>query len=287
VYVRRLDERGQIQGAPIALSSHEASHPYYPAITADGQGAFWVVWVEPSSPRVFDLFVRKLNSDLKPISEPIAVTGYASPRAGKTQVNRPAIALRDNMLHITYSLRRGVAQQLLLLRVATDSALRGPGVVAALNETSTNDEEGDRFLGTVQTLNATGNNDYPSIRCAKDACYVAWDEAKANGHVARLGPDGSVVWHRRLAADASRPSLATNAQGSETLLGWYENQRVQIASLSATGPSAATVVGRVSAALQQPPPGIFAGADAGDWFVAWRGYEAAVQEPFIARVTCQ
>ena len=36
----------------------------------------------------------------------------------------------------------------------------------------------------------------------------------------------------------------------------------------------------------QPYPEVVAGAEPGQWYISWRAYEAAVFEPFVARVDC-
>src|SRR5690606_35380449 len=91
-YARLLDGEGKLVGAPVRLSSDAKRHPFYPELTKAPDGGYWTVWVEPSRDRVFDLYVRKLNAKLEPISDPVAVTGYATPTRGKTQTARPSIA---------------------------------------------------------------------------------------------------------------------------------------------------------------------------------------------------
>jgi hypothetical protein len=226
-----------------------------------------------------------LDDNLKPTGAAVALTGYANQHGSKTQISRPALAVAGDTLFLAYALRRANAQQLLLLRVPTELAKRGPGVVAAVGEAAGNDEEGDRFLGSVTTLNATGTNDYPVLRCGQAACYATWDESKAGAHLSQIGLDGSVVWHQKLGAEASRASTAFAADGG-SLLAWFENQRLMVAPLSSAGPGTPSVIGRSSAAAQQPPPTLLPGEAEHEWLVTWRGYEAAAQEPFVARVNC-
>ena len=60
--------------------------------------------------------------------------------------------------------------------------------------------------------------------------------------------------------------------------------RVKIATADATGLGEPSVVGWVKGL--QPYPEVVAGAEPGQWYISWRAYEAAVFEPFVARVDC-
>jgi hypothetical protein len=180
----------------------------------------------------------------------------------------------------------------MLLRVAKDKLKAGVGVMPDDRTAAPGDEESDRFLGQAFPLSdAPGNHDQSVIRCTDGgSCYVAWDDAQNAGFVSLVADDGRIVWRKKLSAGSERPGLELNGpgQGEQTgMLAWYENKRVQIAPLSASGPGESTAVGRISAVLQQPPPLLVAAKKKpGRWYVAWRGYEAAVQEPFIARADC-
>ena len=286
-YVRLLDTSGKILTAPTRLGTQTAKHPYYPALAPDGQGNFWAVWVEPSRPRVFDLFVRKLDARLKPLSEPVAVTGYATPRILKTQAARPSIAVAHGLLHITYTLRRGHSQHVLLLRLTPELAQSGPGVNPEAKQVAIGDEESDRFLGqAIELTPSSGKHDYTTIRCHTGGCLVAWDDAASSAHLAFVQPNGSVAWRRAISPPTgARPGLAVKDQ--QALVAWYESKRVYVAPVREGVLGEPSVVGRVSAIYQQPPPLILPAASSDRWYVSWRGYEAAVPEPFIAHVICK
>lgn len=283
VYVRHLERDGSATGAPLLISSQTSGHPFYPAIT-QVQNEFWVVWVEPSRDRVFDLFARKLDARLQPITEATALTAYATPRFGKTQADRPAISYGNQLLHVSYTLRRGSKQELLMLRVSPQAVEKSPGIQPMAPQSSAGDEEADRFLGNVTNLNlASGNHDFSSTACVDSGCYVAWDETGVTGHLAFVGTDGRVAWRRHVSEDSSRPSVT--ARSKAVALAWYEQKkRVQIATLTDGTINPATALGRISAVLKQRPPVVF--TDNNDWLVAWTGYEAATPEPFVARVSC-
>jgi hypothetical protein len=65
---------------------------------------------------------------------------------------------------------------------------------------------------------------------------------------------------------------------------WYDNDRVKIAPVDAKGIGVASVVAWVKGS--QPYPEVVGGAEPGQWYISWRAYEAAVFEPFVARVDC-
>jgi serine/threonine-protein kinase len=287
-FTRLLGADGAITAAPELLSTSIAKHPYGLAVTPDTDGQFWAVWVEPSRDRVFDLVVAKLDSKLHATMPPVAITGYAIPQKGKTQADRPAIAVTDRLLIVSYTLRRNSKQQMMLLRVAKDKLKAGASVVPDNRVAAPGDEESDRFLGQVQPLSdAPDNHDQSVLRCTPHgSCFVAWDDAQNAGYVANIAEDGSIVWRKKMASGSARPGL--ELVGDHGMLAWYENKHVLIAPLDNGGFGEGSPVGRISAALQQPPPVLVPAKNKpGRWYVAWRGYEAAVQEPFIARADCK
>lgn len=283
VYVAQLSADGTPRGSAQLLSSSVSGHPYYPAIAKLGEH-YWVVWVEPSRDRVFDLYVRKLDRNLTPLNKPTPITAYPTPSQGKTQADRPAISARDGVLHVSFTLRRNNRQSTLLLRVPTDALERNAPIAPPVGVATAGDEESDRFAGKVSDLGADGTHDFSSIACVDAGCYVAWDEIGVNAHLARLSKDGKVAWRRTIGPGASRPSV-TNF-GNDVALSWYESKRVQFSAVTGDVIAPPTTAGWVSAVQKQRPPQMIKGAGAKDWIVTWSAYEAAVPEPFVARVSC-
>lgn len=283
VYVAQLGKDGGPLGAAEALSSHVSGHPYYPAITRHGEH-YWVVWVEPSRDRVFDLYARKLDRQLKPLTKPLALTAYPTPSQGKTQADRPAISVRGGVLNVSFTLRRNNRQSALLLRVAEAALERAAPLAPPAATVSAGDEESDRFAGRVTDLGADGTHDFSSIACVDAGCYVAWDEIGVSAHLAMLNQDGQVAWRRPVGNSANRPSVTS--VGNEVALSWYETKRVQFSTVSGEVIAPPTTVGWVSAVQKQQPPQMVKGAAAREWYVTWSAYEAAVPEPFVARVSC-
>ncbi len=288
-YTRVLDVQGAPKGPPRLLSSSERTHPYYPALAADDDGTFWVVWVEPSRDRVFDLVVRHLDKNLEPLDAAVAITGYATPVGGKTQAARPSIAVFGKLLVISYTLRRGTKQHVMMLRVNKQQAAHGPSVVPDDRPQTLGDEESDRFLGQVVSVNeAAGNHGYSTVRCGDAGCFVAWDDAQNAGYLAYADASGNFVWRRSLGAGTARPGIAWAKGAKRGMLAYFDKKRVLVAPFDNQTIDTPTVIGRVSAALKQPPPWVVRTQDSNEqWYVGWRGYEAAVPEPFVAKVSCE
>jgi eukaryotic-like serine/threonine-protein kinase len=283
VYVAQLSTDGNPLGSAELLSSRVSGHPYYPALTKLGDN-YWVVWVEPSRDRVFDLYVRKLDRNLKPLTKPIPITAYPTPSQGKTQADRPAISVRDGVIHVSFTLRRSNRQSALLLRAPAEVLERAAPLTPPVSTASAGDEESDRFAGKVSDLGTDGTHDFSSVACVDAGCYVAWDEIGVSAHLAMLGKDGQLLWRHAVAPGASRPSVAS--VGSEVSLSWYEGKRVQLSTVFGEVVAPATTVGWVSAVQKQQPPQMLKGAGVHEWLVTWSAYEAAVPEPFVARVSC-
>jgi eukaryotic-like serine/threonine-protein kinase len=283
VYVAQLAADGSPSGPAELLSSRVSGHPYYPAITKLGDN-YWVVWVEPSRDRVFDLYARKLDRNLEPLTKPIPITAYPTPSQGKTQADRPAISVRDGVLHVSFTLRRNNRQSVLLLRAPGEVLERAVPLTPPVSTASAGDEESDRFAGKVSDLGTDGTHDFSSVACLDTGCYVAWDEIGVSAHLAMLGKDGQVLWRHPVGPGASRPGITS--VGNEVALSWYESKRVQFSTVSGEVIAPATTVGWVSAVQKQQPPQMVKGTGVHEWFVTWSAYEAAVPEPFVARVSC-
>lgn len=283
VYVQELGNDGTPKRPAELLSSQVSGHPYYPAITRVGTN-YWVIWVEPSRDRVFDLYARKLDGNLRPVAKPIPLTAYPTPSQGKTQVDRPAVNTLDEVLHVSFTLRRNNRQSLVLLRAPGEVIERTPPITPLTNVALAGDEESDRFVGQVMDLGVESTHDFSSLACTKTGCYVAWDEIGSQAHLAFIGRDGKLVWRRPLGVDINRPSVT--ADGNDVVLTWYEKKRVQFAPVNGETVAAPSTVGWVNAVQKQRPPMALKAPANHDWFVTWSTYEAAVPEPFVARVSC-
>jgi serine/threonine protein kinase len=290
VYTMLLDDRGNSASGRQRISSNKSSHPYYPSVTQNPEGGYIAVYVEPSRERVHDLVLRKLDDKLAPVSEPIYLTGYATPQSGKVQAARPSVAFANNMLNVVFTLRRPASQELLLLRAPLGALKQANGVRPAVSDQppTAGNEELDRFLGQVVDLGVgDGKFDLATIKCKSDGCYVAWDRALEAAELAFVDANGKVAWRRQLTdpagkGKAARPGIAQAPEG--VLAAWYQDDRVLVAPVQQGNALAPTAVGSIAAVLQQPQPLLTPFNN--ETLVAWRGYEAAVPEPFVAAVSC-
>jgi serine/threonine protein kinase len=290
VYTALLDAEGKLASGRHRISSSKSSHPYYPSVAPSPKGGYLAVYVEPSRERVHDLVLMKLDDKLAPIGAPVHLTGYATPQNGKIQAARPSIAIANGMLHVVYTLRRPASQELLMLRAPVQALEQANGVTPAnADERPTGgNEEQDRFLGQVVDLGiGDGKFDLATIKCATNGCFVAWDRALEAAEVAFIDATGKVSWRRQLTdpsskGKAARPGIAATPRG--VLAAWYQDDRVLVAPVEEGNALAPIAIGSIAAVLQQPQPLLVTvGREA---FVAWRGYEAAVPEPFVASVSC-
>ncbi len=289
VFVRMLSPEGHATSARQLLSQPHDKNPYDAAWTQDADGNVWVVWVEPTRTRVHDLVLRKLSPSLRPLSDAKTITAYPTPAGNaKTHAAEPSIAYQDGLLHISFTLRRAGRAQILLLRAAPEAVERGTGVApeAATSPPLANNEEFDRYLGQALALTKDlGSYDLSQIACGEKRCLIVWDEAPRSAWLAGVDSSGQVLWRRQLEGEAARPAIGFGE--GQWLESWFADHRVLAAPIQEGTPLGRSVVGKVSATLSQPNPQLIKADARGEWYIAWRGYEAAAEEPFVARVRCQ
>src|SRR5690606_14520722 len=109
IYARKLDLDGSVKSPARLLSAVDAGFCYGPTLARAEDGTFWVAYTQitDSKAKVHDLFVRHLDRDLVPLSEPVRLTAYASPKRNRTTASQAAIDAAHGRLDITYRLRRG------------------------------------------------------------------------------------------------------------------------------------------------------------------------------------
>jgi hypothetical protein len=249
-------------------------------------GTYWVVYTQAEDKRVHDLYIRHLDATLSPMGKPTRVTAYAPPEKLRTVASFASIELGHELINIAYRLQRGLIYQVVQLRINPSSPQLTAGGVerVATQAVKAGNEESDRFLGQAIELSAeTEVQAQPRTTCLEAGCLTVWSDEAHGAQAAFLSKDtGEVLWRRNFAPQGSRP--AVGRQGTQAVIVWYEDDRVKIAPLEASGVGEPSVVGWVKGL--QPCPEVVAGAEAGQWYISWRAYEAAVFEPFVARVDC-
>jgi hypothetical protein len=292
IYGRELDLEGANKGDPHLLNATDQDYAYDPAMARAPDGTVWVAYTQADDKKVHDLYIRHLDRTLSPIGAPIRVTAYAPPEKLRTVASFAAleIGLKDDVLHLVYRLQRGLNYEVVQLRIspeARDTARGGVerATTQAVKGASGEETSTDRFVGQVEVLsNDTGVQAQPRITCLEAGCVTTWSDETHGAQAVFLSKDtGEVLWRRNFSSQGFRPSLGRQGNASAAVV-WYESDRVKVAPLDARGIGEASVVGWVKGL--QPSPEVVAGAEPGQWYISWRAYEAAIFEPFVARVDC-
>jgi eukaryotic-like serine/threonine-protein kinase len=286
IYGRELDSEGLNMGPPRLLNGSDGDFAYDPALARAADGSYWVVYTQADDRRVHDLYLRHMDSALSPLAPPVRVTAYAPPEKLRTVASFASIELGPDMINIAYRLQRGLAYQVVQLRISPEApqVTRGGLERGSTQPVKAGDEESDRFVGQAVTLGEeTGVQAQPRITCLEAGCLTVWSDETHGAQAVFLDKvSGEVIWRKNFAPQGSRPALGH--QGTQAAVVWYENDRVKIATIDAAGLGEPSVVGWVKGL--QPYPEVVAGAEPGQWYISWRAYEAAIFEPFVARVDC-
>ena len=287
-YVRLLGEHGQIASKAHRIAEVE-QHRITPMLARTPSGSYWVVWDESFRKGTRDLVARHLNAALEPISEPVRLSAYAPVKGGTNGVGSPSVAVAHQYLYVPYVVTTGKKSQLFVQRIGLTDPLLKDGLPKTDDELKKSHAAGkgadkDLFIGSVQPLGAErGKNAEPQITCVDEGCYVVWDDERGGALVAFIDqPKGEAIWHREIAARGARPNVASGESG--TVVAWYEGGRLKLADLTRDGLGKMSVLARVTG--YQPQPDIAPGHRAGEWFIAWRDYEAGHLEAYVVRAEC-
>jgi serine/threonine protein kinase len=295
IYGRELVLDGTNAGGAHLLNANGSDYAYDPAMARAADGTHWVVYTQADDKRVHDLYLRHLDRTLAPLGAPVRITAYAPPEKLRTVASFASIELSRDMIHIAYRLQRGVAYQVVQLRISPDDPqLQSGGVERATNQPAKGAEaevdRTDRFVGqAVPLTEETEVQAQPRITCLEAGCLTVWSDDTRGAQAVMLAKDtGEVLWRKNFAAAGSRP--AVGRQGQQAAVAWYEGDRVKFALVEGGGTAAPTGVAEPSVLGWvkglQPYPEVVGGAEPGQWYISWRAYEAAIFEPFVARVDC-
>jgi serine/threonine protein kinase len=296
IYGRELLVDGSGASGAHLLNANGSDYAYDPAVARATDGTHWVVYTQADDKRVHDLYLRHLDRTLAPLGAPVRITAYAPPEKLRTVASFASIELSRDLIHIAYRLQRGVAYQVVQLRISPDDPqLESGGVERATTQPAKGAENNeadrtDRFVGQAVTLtDETEVQAQPRITCLEAGCLTVWSDDTRGAQAVMLAKDtGEVLWRKNFAAAGSRP--AVGRQGQQAALAWYESDRVKFALVEGGGTGAPmgvaepSVLGWVKGL--QPYPEVVGGAEPGQWYISWRAYEAAIFEPFVARVDC-
>jgi hypothetical protein len=287
IFGRTLELDGKPRGEPSLISASEEEYNYDPGMARAADGSHWVVFTQATSRKVHDLHLRHVDQHLSPVAPSARVTAYAPPKKRRVVASSASIALGGDLINVAYRVQRGLGHQVMQLRISPRSAQLSGGGVAAASESpvESGDEESDRFAGQAVTLSErAGVQAQPRIACLDAGCFTVWSDEANGAQAALVSKDtGEVLWRRNFSAKGARPALA--GRGGRGLVAWYEADQVRVATLDKNGVGEPSVVASVKGL--QPYPEVVAGAEPAQWYISWRSYEAAVFEPFVARVDCE
>jgi serine/threonine-protein kinase len=277
VYLRWLAEDGVIAGAPIAVSEKRPG-AFQATAARNGEG-FAVAWVDQVDNDSADLFYRLYDADGKPQGDAVRVTDYAglSPRQ-PTRLNEVQLAITGGQMVFTYGVAKLNAQQIRVMVLPTKT--KPPGLEPPDTTTPK-----DRTLGDETSLSARNEKaSSPSVACTKEGCFVAWHENDTASVAFLDAKTGAQQWHKRFAPNGRKPAIGASPAG-ELRLAWYEGGRLTTATLGREGVGPSSKVARVVG--DQPAPVLAAGAQHGEWYIAWLDYETGHREPYALRMQCQ
>ncbi len=284
--VRTFSGASQALAAPTRLSTPKRT-PFSPAVAIAPEGDLWFVWEESNTDGSASLLVRQTTAALVPTGPAVRVLTLAPRfRPGVTRgISKPSLAVSATQLRIVFAQEltpvRSQIKQLLIER--GDSQMR-TGVAAETPWAGPEDKPTDLHVGQLSPVSdSDAKNVQPQLDCSGGDCFVAWDTGTDNASLAYLTANGALGWRRTLAASGSRPVIAHGASGSVVV--WFEEARLKLASLNKEGVGTASILTRVTGF--QPHPSVVAGERPGLWYVAWRDFEAGHLEAFVLRTECQ
>jgi serine/threonine-protein kinase len=274
VRVRWLDADGRIGGMSAVVGGGKPGL-FWPAMDRAPEGGFWVVWQESPEKEGEDLFLRRLDADLKPFGPEIRATDYEPEKGKLPRVSSPTAAVSSANLFVAYTLERDREHLIERMRLPLGS----PDLQSGL-------AKGKAELGDVSAVNEDKvGGDYPVLACTKDACFLVWHETEKGAQAALLDPvKGTLLWRKRFAPRGGHPAVATSADG-QAEVAFYEAGRVRVASISRDGVGTTSTFAKVTG--DEPRPWIAPGRTRGEWDVAWLDLEAGKPEAFVARLQCR
>jgi len=272
VYVRAIEADGRIR-TPARLMSAAKRDKYFPTLAVLPGGDLLGVWSEKPDPNGRTaIMARRLNQELTPIAEPIALTALVGGEA-----TQPFARVFGQTLYIAYRyLVTGKKSDIRLLRIP----LSDPALTDGIGDATTE----DRWAGENIILRSEPRQAEPSMTCDKNGCIVVWDDEAAGAFAGFVPPDQDApLWHREFSTKGKRPIVARSKDG-DAAVAYFAGDRLFIAPVTRDGIGQPSVISRVSGF--QPAPSLVAGRAKGEWLIAWRDYEAGHLEVFVARAHC-
>jgi serine/threonine-protein kinase len=282
VYARYLDADGRVASPPV-LVAQAVGGASSPTATVLADKSLLFAWVAPTDKNTEDLYLRRYASLSEEGGKAIRVTAFRPNPVGKSRVRYPASATDAEALHLAFRLEREPDRQVQHVRIPMNDLKDG------VNADGMTASSKDRALGEMVTINAVKTRaDVPGLACAKDHCFIVWNEESRDGVFAAYVEKASAtpLWKKQVTKNTGRhPNVGTAASGEMQLV-WFERGRVVTARISRDAVGEPTSVARVSS-VDQPTPSVSPGTKPGEWFIAWQDYEGGHLEPYAVRVECK
>ncbi len=282
VYSRQLETDGRIGSSAKRISAAKPAD-FEVSLAPAGDGGYYVVWTEQLEFGSTDLVVRRLSAALEPSGEPTRLSAFTLVKGLTKRATMPEAVVSHGELEVAFSLELpGQRQQVMLLSVPLAQLAKGLPMPKPGKRLPP--PKNDMTLGTLRSVaTVIGRSPEPGIACPQEGCLVAWDDERRGAAVAFLEHgQAKPLWHREFAKKGSRPALYGDETGGA--IAWFEESRLRFATIGRDGLGTPSVLNRVNGF--QPHPAIARGAKPGEWFVAWRDYEAGHLELFALRAEC-
>lgn len=279
VHVRWLDAGGSIASPPQRVAGEDKSG-FWPNLAPSGED-FFVVWSKRTDATVEDLFLRRLDKELKPMGDVVRLTDFLPHTPAKSRARFAEIGAVADSLHIVFRLERDPNRLIYHLRLPTADADKG------LEDRTAETPKEDRYVGELELVNTDKTKaDSPTVVCGSDGCFLTWHgEVQGGAYAAFIDPaQTKPLWRNKFTQTGKRPAAAISPNGAVQLF-WFDQGRIMTTSLTRDGPGEESAIARISG--DQPVPAVAAGTKPGEWYVAWLDYEAGHLEPYAARVQCK
>ncbi len=278
VHLRFLTGEGRIDGSAVAVLPAAKSGTFWPSTARAPDGSFYVAWVEEGDADSEDLFLRHLGPTLAPLGSPVRLTDLSG--LGKSRARSPSLDVTGSALFIAFRQEREPLRLIQQLRIPTADADKSvePGKKIG--------PKVDRTVGELSLVNTDkAKGDAPSLACDQGGCFLSWHVEGGGASAAFLDPGrAQPLWRKKFSARGGHPAVAVSSTG-QGQIAWFENKQVLTAAISREGIGAPSRVARISGDIQTPS--ITAGAQPGEWYLAWLDYETGHLEAYAARVLCK
>jgi eukaryotic-like serine/threonine-protein kinase len=267
VFARHLSDEGNLL-SPVSLLSAPKKEKYFPSLIATSDQNLWALWSEMGPNGYRQIIAVELDKNLKIVGTPRLLTVQ-----DQGDATEPVGQIVAGELFIAYQVR--------FKNSDSEIRLASFGLDELGKATATTPPRMRKAI----LLRSAPKQAEPSLECDAAGCIVAWDDENGGAFAAFVPrPSQTPLWHREFSPKGKRPALGRAPSGA-VAVAFYSGDRVLIAMVGPEGVGEPSVISKVSGL--QPSPHIIPGKANGEWYLAWRDFEAGHLEVFVARATCK